>query len=189
MSAKPFLIISILMSSSLKTCQPSLVIEKERAPSAQVLPTATGSGNLPVLEGDDAADLPSVPLRPEPHLTVEAKDVGTPEGVVIAFLNTISEGNVNGAKRFWIPEVWNEGIDQLVDSWATGKHEIAVGPATYAGLVAPGDYRPLDAEDPRVQDALVEASIGVERGSFALEKTSCGWLISGWVVSDVLEQK
>lgn len=61
-----------------------------------------------------------------------------------------------------------------------------VGAVSYAGFVAPGDYRPLEADDPRVQNALVAASIDGVQGSFALEKTSSGWLISGWIVSDEL---
>jgi len=35
---------------------------------------------------------------------------------------------------------------------------------------------------------LVEDSIGAERGSFALEKTSSGWMISGWIGSDEIEE-
>ena len=104
----------------------------------------------------------------------------------MAFLDHVSEGDVSGAKRFWIPEVWDEGIGRLVTSWASGQHEFSVGAVSYAGFVAPGDYRPLEADNPRVQNALVVASIDGVQGSFALEKTSSGWLISGWIVSDEL---
>jgi hypothetical protein len=117
-------------------------------------------------------------------MTIEAKDVSAPQGVVIAFLNLVMEGDVDGAMGFWKPEVRDEGIHQLVAGWAAGEHEFAVGTASYAGFVAPGDYRPLKADDPRVQGALVEASIDGVQGSFALEKTRSGWLISGWIVSD-----
>jgi hypothetical protein len=186
MIVRSFLIITILVLSALNACRPAWVIEKEHAPSAQVLLAATGSVNLPVLEREDAADLPSSPPRPEPHITIDAKDVGTPEGVVMAFLDDVSEGDVSGAKRFWIPEVWDKGIDRLAAVWATGQHEFSVGAVSYAGIVAPDDYRPLEADDPRVQNALVAASIDGVQGSFALEKTSSGWLISGWIVSDEL---
>ena len=114
------------------------------------------------------------------------KDVGTPERVVVAFLDHVSEGDVSGAKRFWISEVWDEGVGRLVTSWASGQHEFSVGAVSYAGFVAPGVYRPLEADDPRVQNALVVASIDGVQGSFALEKTSSGWMISGWIVSDEL---
>jgi hypothetical protein len=116
------------------------------------------------------------------------KDVGTPDGVVTAFLRHVSEGDVSGAKRFWNPDAWNTGIQHLVAGWATGEDEFSVGAVSYAGFVAPGDYRPLEADDPRVLDALVAASIDGVQGSFALEKIGSGWLISGWIVSDEIKE-
>jgi hypothetical protein len=50
MKVTSFLIITILVLSALIARWPAWVIEKEHATSAQVLPTATGSVNLPVLE-------------------------------------------------------------------------------------------------------------------------------------------
>jgi hypothetical protein len=80
------------------------------------------------------------------------------------------------------------------DSSACGRlgnreHEFAVGTASYAGFVAPGDYHPLKADNPRVQGALVEASIDGVQCSFALGKTSSGWLISEWIISDELAKE
>jgi hypothetical protein len=109
------------------------------------------------------------------------------EVVVVTFLERISEGDLIGAKHLWKPEVWEEGAGQLVASWAAGRLEFSVGTVSYSGFVAPGDYRPLEVSDPRVLNALVEATIDGEQGSFALEKTSSGWLISGWIVSDKLK--
>jgi hypothetical protein len=45
----------------------------------------------------------------------------------MAFLDDVSEGDVSRAKRFWKPEVWDEGIAGLVAGWATGEHEFSVG--------------------------------------------------------------
>jgi hypothetical protein len=116
------------------------------------------------------------------------KVIGTPEWVVLAFLDEVSEGDLIGAKRFWEPYAWNTGIEQLVAGWASARHEFSIGAVSYAGFVAPGDYRPLEADDPRVLGALVAASIDGFPGSFALEKTSSGWLISGWIEPDKLEE-
>ncbi|OGO36474.1 MAG: hypothetical protein A2W35_13020 [Chloroflexi bacterium RBG_16_57_11] len=116
------------------------------------------------------------------------EDISIPEGVVSAFLDDVSKGDLSGAKRFWKPEVWNPGIEKMVAGWAAGRHEFSLGAVSYAGFVAPGDYRPLEADDPRVLDALVTASIDGFPGSFALEKTSSGWLISGWLEPDKLQE-
>ena len=116
MKVRSFLIISILALSALNACQPAWVIGKEHAPSIQVLPTATGPVPHPVFEGEDAAGLPSLPPRPESHMTIEAKDLSAPQGVVIAFLNLVSEGDVDRAMSFWKPEVRDEG-----DSSACGR--------------------------------------------------------------------
>jgi hypothetical protein len=120
--------------------------------------------------------------------TADVKVIGTPEWVVLAFLDEVSEGDLIGAKRFWEPNVWNTGIEQLVAGWAARQHEFSIGAVSYAGFVAPGDYRPLEAGDPRVLGALVAASIDGFPGWFALEKTSSGWLISGWIEPDKLEE-
>jgi hypothetical protein len=120
--------------------------------------------------------------------TADVKVIGTPEWVVLAFLDEVSEGDLIGAKRFWEPYAWNTGIEQLVADWASARHEFSIGAVSYAGFVAPGDYRPLEADDPRVLGALVAASIDGFPGSFALEKTSSGWLISGWIEPDKLEE-
>jgi len=127
-------------------------------------------------------------LSHEVHPCIVATDFSQPEEVVRAFLDEISEGDLLEAKPFWIQEVWIGGIDQLVASWASGQHKFTIGTTTYAGFFAPGDYRPMEADDPRVSDALVSATIDGEQGSFDLEKTCNDWLISGWIVLDKIKE-
>lgn len=181
------LIVTITLTSCVHATQSQRESTKEVAASAT---PGNLSGTLPgvVETGTDThTDTPEI-RTPGLQPTADVKDVDTPEWVVLAFLDDVSKGDVIRAKRLWKPEVWNTGIEQLVAGWAAGRHEFSVGAVSYAGFVAPGDYRPLEADDPRVINALVTASIDEFPGSFALEKTSSGWLISGWLVSDELKE-
>ena len=114
--------------------------------------------------------------------------VSQPDEVVRSFLNEVSEGNLQAARNILIPEVWDEGIDQLVPSWAIGEYDFSLGITIYEGFFAPGDYRQMEADDPSVSGALVTATIDGEQGSFALKKNCDTWLISGWVVSDEIKE-
>lgn len=188
MKARPFILITILLLSAPNACWSALRIPEERVPPAEAPLATTESVPHRVFEGKDAADLSAETPRPEIRIAAEVEALGAPQQVVIAFLNAISEGKPTRALDFWKPEIQDEGIRRMVAGWASGKHEFVVGAASYAGFVAPGDYRPLEAADPRVQDVLVAASIAGAQGSFALEKTSTGWLISAWIVSDDLTE-
>ena len=130
---------------------------------------------------------PQIP-SPEVQPCLSVPEVYQPDEVVRSFLNEVSEGDLQAARNFWIPEVWDGGIDQLVTHWANGEHDFTIGTTTYEGFFAPGDYRPMEADDARVNAALVAAAIDGEQGSFALKKTCDTWLISGWVVSDEIRE-
>jgi hypothetical protein len=181
------LIVTITLTSCVHATQSQRESTKEVAASAT---PGNLSGTLPgvVDTGTDThIDTPEI-RTPGLQPTADVKDVDTPEWVVSAFLDEVSEGDLIGAKRFWEPEAWNTGIEQLVAGWAARQHEFSIGAVSYAGFVAPGDYRPLEADDPRVRNALVTASIDGFPGSFALEKTNNGWLISGWLEPDQLQE-
>lgn len=125
---------------------------------------------------------------PEVQPCSQVPDINQPVEVVRAFLEEVYESDLQEASHFWIQGVWDEGIDQLVTGWADGKYDLKTGTTTYEGFFAPGDYRPMEAGDPRVSNALVLSTIDGQQGSFTLEKTCDGWLISGWIVSDKIKE-
>ncbi len=125
---------------------------------------------------------------PESQPCLAIPDINQPDEAIRAFLDEVSECDLKQAKHFWIEEVWDGGIDQLVTSWVNSEHDFIVGETTYEGFFAPSDYRAMEADDPRVSGALVSATIDGEQGSFALEKTCETWLISGWIVTDKIKE-
>jgi hypothetical protein len=131
--------------------------------------------------------LPQTP-SPEAQPCLSIRELIRPEQVARTFLEQVSESDLQEARNFWIQEVWDGGIDQLVTSWANGEHDFTIGTTTYEGFFAPGDYRPMEADNPRVSGALVTATIDGEQGSFALKKTCETWLLSGWVVPDKMKE-
>jgi hypothetical protein len=174
-------LISILLLQVLTACQTGLVIEKDSTPSVQALPTPSGPVTSPATGGEIGLDLPSGTSLPESNISVETKEISLPQAVVIDFLRDVTQGDLWSAMNYWEPEARNQAIQNLAANWASGEYEFVIGEVSYAGFIAPGDYRPLEAGNPRVQDALVVVSIDGFQGSFALEKTSSGWLISGWI--------
>lgn len=178
-----YLGLALALLASLSACQPS----------GEPLFDSTPEGGAP--GGPGAAQL--TPAGPGEQLPPDSAPSTTPpEGqggelseaqrVAQAFFEALEAGDAAGALALWSPNERNEAIQRMVAGWATGEHQFSFGAVTYGGLVAEGDYRTLEADDPRVDSATVEATIDGVPGGLGLEKVEGEWLIFGWMVSDPL---
>ena len=128
---------------------------------------------------------PKSPLRPEDRLSTTTTQGGAAQQAVMEFLQAVESGDVEGALSYWnleqpdVPDNYAESIRRTVTGWADGECQFTVGLTTYRGLVAPGDYRTLEEDDPRVQSASVEVRIdGLERW-FSVRIVNDHWKIEG----------
>jgi hypothetical protein len=124
-------------------------------------------------------------VAPEERLFVTARQGGAAQQVVLDFLQAVVDGDVEQALSYWnleqpdMPDNYAESVRQWVTEWATGEDRFTVGLTSYGGLVAPGDYRTLDEDDPRVQQALVNIYVGELEYSLSLEIVDGRWQIEG----------
>jgi hypothetical protein len=110
---------------------------------------------------------------------------------IAAFLKAVAAGNVDDAMSYWSlyqpgqPSDYAANMRQIVTGWANGSHQFSVGTITYSGLVAPGDYRTMPRDDPRVSRANVSVRIDGSDYTFSLVQDKSGWLIEGIATSNL----
>jgi hypothetical protein len=142
-------------------------------------PTALPTEVLPTLAPKVAVAAPTATLVLAPSTPADAAQV------VAQFFQAVNAGDVDKAMTFWSlyepdqPADYAANMRKIVSEWANGKHQITVGGITYAGLVAPGDYRPLAKDDPRVTRATANVRIDGSSYSLSLVFAKGGWLIQG----------
>lgn len=156
-----------------------------------IIPIPSFIGGAPTISPADIAAtpfptkvaLPAVTLIPTPSGGSEARQV------ITDFVQALSAGDIEGALSYWDlfqpnqPTDYSANIRKIVTGWASGKHEFTIGKITYAGLVAPGDYRTLPESDSRVSDATANVRIDGTDYSFSLTTGKGGWWIEGFATA------
>ncbi len=171
---------------------------------AVMLALTVGCSNLPLPILPGAPTQPPTPQLPAPSPKV-AIAVATPTLVLASgeldeveqslngFLQAVSVGDVDKAMTYWSlnqpgqPSDYSAKMRSMVTSWANGKHQFVIGAVTYSGLVAPGDYRTMPRDDPRVSHASVTVKIDGSDYFLSLVQDKTGWLIDGVAVSTVVQ--
>jgi hypothetical protein len=126
-----------------------------------------------------------------PTSALASVDLDEVQQTMTAFLQAVNAGKVDEAMTYWSlyqpsqPSDYAANMRQIVTGWANGKHQFAVGSITYSGLVAPGDYRPMPRDDPRVSHATVNVRIDGSDYALSLVQDKSGWLIEGIATSNL----
>lgn len=157
---------------------------------------AVGCSNVPmppILGGATPTPTLALPTA-SPKVAVAA---GTPTPALVpgesdevqvamaGFLQAVSAGNIDDAMSYWSlyqpgqPSDYAANMCKMVTGWANGNHQFVVGTITYSGLVAPGDYRTMPRDDPRVSHATANTRIDGLDYTFSLVQDKSGWLIEG----------
>jgi hypothetical protein len=156
------------------------------------IPPILGSAPTPTLPKASATATPKVAVAVETPTSVLASgDQDEVQQAMNAFLQAVSAGKVDEAMTYWSlyqpgqPSDYATNMRKIVTGWANGNHQFAVGTITYSGLVAPGDYRTMPRDDPRVSHATVNVRIDGSDYTFSLIQAKSGWLIEGIAASNL----
>jgi hypothetical protein len=172
---------------------------------AAMLVLTVGCSNLslpPILSG--ASTQPANPQLPTPSpkvaiaaatptLVLASSELDEVEQSLTGFFQAVSVGDVDKAMTYWSlyqpsqPGDYATKMRSIVTGWANGKHQFAIGAITYLVLVAPGDYRTMQRDDPRASHAAVTVRIDGSDYRLSLVQDKTGWLIEGIAASASLQ--